>query len=323
MDINTYHLVRGPGPTAVASRLGYLLSGPTHMNNVSVMNTQIYKVLVNTDEEMSDISNYCKLETIGIKDEPMFEIEQFENYRDKYLRKENAGLPWKIDHPPLPTNFDVCERRTRAMVRRLPPELLVVYNRIITDQLSHDFIELVEEDDVTIGHYIPHHAVHKDSEPTPIRIVYDCSCKQGEDPSLNDCLEKGPILMNNLVEILVRFRLYPIAFTSDIEKAFLNVRLDEGDRNYTKFLWLSDPDNPESDFSVYWFKVVLFGSVSSPFILNAVIKTHLESQTSEVAEDLNPFSPSVLYKGRQLLLPFFIQRVIIFKIILCDIIIIN
>ena len=92
--------------------------------------------------------------------------------------------------------------------------------------------------------------------------------------------------MNNLVEILVRFRLYPIAFTSDIEKAFLNVRLDEGDRNYTKFLWLSDPDNPESDFRVYRFKVVLFGSVSSPFILNAVIKTHLESQTSEVAENL-------------------------------------
>ena len=284
------HVVRGPGPTAVASRLGYLLSGPTHMNNVSVMNTQIYKVLVNTDEEMNDISNYWKLETIGIKDEPMFEIEQFENYRDKYLRKENdkyiAGLPWKIDHPPLPTNFDVCERKTRAMVRRLPPELLAVYNRIITDQLSHDFIELVEEDDVTIGHYIPHHAVHKDSETTPIRIVYDCSCKQGEDPSLNDCLEKGPILMNNLVEILIRFRLYPIAFTSDIEKAFLNVRLDEGDRNYTTFLWLSDPDNPESDFRVYRFKVVLFGSVSSPFILNAVIKTHLESQTSEVAEDL-------------------------------------
>ena len=61
------------------------------------------------------------------------------------------------------------------MVRRLPPELLAVYNRIITDQLSHDFIELVEEDDVTIGHYIPHHAVHKDSETTPIRIVYDLS----------------------------------------------------------------------------------------------------------------------------------------------------
>ena len=102
------------------------------MTNVSVMNTQIYKVLVNTDEEMNDISNYWKLETIGIKDEPMFEIEQFENYRDKYLRKENdkyvAGLPWKIDHPPLPTNFDVCERRTRAMVRCLPPELLAVYN---------------------------------------------------------------------------------------------------------------------------------------------------------------------------------------------------
>ena len=36
-----------------------------------------------------------------------------------------------------------------------------------------------------------------------------------------------------------------------------------------------------------------------------------------------PFSPSVLYKGHQLYCYLYIQRDIIFKIILCDIIIIN
>ncbi|XP_070535295.1 uncharacterized protein [Ptychodera flava] len=35
--------------------------------------------------------------------------------------------------------------------------------------------------------------------------------------------------------------------------------------------------NPESPFKTYCFKVILFGAVSSPFILNAVVKTHLES----------------------------------------------
>ncbi|XP_006818999.1 uncharacterized protein LOC102803656, partial [Saccoglossus kowalevskii] len=97
---------------------------------------------------------------------------------------------------------------------------------------------------------------------------------------LNDCLQTGPSLLNDLTAILLRFRLHRVALTGDIEKAFLNVRLDEKDRDFTKFLWLSDPSDPESQFNVYRFKSVLFGAVSSPFILNAVVKTHLESKAS-------------------------------------------
>ena len=43
---------------------------------------------------------------------------------------------------------------------------------------------------------------------------------------------------------------------------------------------MSDIRDPESNFDVYQFKSVLFGAACSPFILNAVIKTHLESNTS-------------------------------------------
>ena len=152
--------------------------------------------------------------------------------------------------------------------------------------MSRGFIERVENHDPTSGHYIPHHPVYKESATTPIRIVYDCSCKQGDNPSLNDCLDTGPSMINNLVEILFRFRLHEIAFVSDIEKAFLNIQLDEKDRNYTKFLWLSDSSDPNSHFDVYRFKAVLFGSVSSPFILNAVVKSHLEQHSTPIAADL-------------------------------------
>jgi len=60
---------------------------------------------------------------------------------------------------------------------------------------------------------------------------------------------------------------HKIGIISDIEKAFLHIYL-EG-RNYTHFVWLSQPTDPESEFLIYHFKVVLFGSVSSPFMLNA------------------------------------------------------
>ena len=73
---------------------------------------------------------------------------------------------------------------------------------------------------------------------------------------------------------------------TDIEKAFLHVQLAETDRNYTHFLWLSDPTNPESEFSIYKFKVVLFGSISSPFMLHAAIHCHLTAEHSNTARDI-------------------------------------
>ena len=106
------------------------------------------------------------------------------------------------------------------MVKRLPKDILNIYNGIISDQLSRNFIEPVLMDDKTYGHYIPHHSVHNDSSTTPNRVVYDFSCNQGNNPNLNDCLDTGPSLIKDLVAILIRFRLYPIRFVSDIEKTF-------------------------------------------------------------------------------------------------------
>ena len=199
----------------------------------------------------------------------------------KTENKYTAALPWKDNHDILPTNHDICYKRTRNMVKRLEPHSLKAYDSIIQEQRVRQYIERVETDDASYGHYIPHHAVHKQSPTTPIRIVYDCSFKQRNNPSLNDCLDAGPLMINNMIDILLRFRLHKIALVSDIEKAFLNIRLSEKDRDYTKIFWLSNQDYPNSEFDVLKFKSILFGSVSSPFILNAVIKTDLETILAE------------------------------------------
>ncbi|XP_070577615.1 uncharacterized protein [Ptychodera flava] len=98
--------------------------------------------------------------------------------------------------------------------------------------------------------------------------------------------DHGTPLLNDLVSILIRFRVHRYALSADIEKAFLQIGLHEDDRNFTKFLWLSDYNNPSSDFDVYRFKSVLFGAVSSPFILNTVVRSHLEANGSDVCQDL-------------------------------------
>ena len=89
-----------------------------------------------------------------------------------------------------------------------------------------------------------------------------------------------------MCSILLRFRTHRFAFSTDIEKAFLHVGLHEHDRNFTRFLRLSNPNDPESPFTTYRFKVVLFGSTSSPFMLNATLQHHLENFNTPVTEDM-------------------------------------
>ncbi|XP_067036304.1 uncharacterized protein [Acropora muricata] len=191
----------------------------------------------------------------------------------------NAKFPWRDDSPMLPTNYTKCQQRTRSMVRRLAatPELLHTYGNIIAEHEARGFIERVADPQPTDNaHYIPHHPVKKDSATTPIRIVYDCSFHSSPDnPSLNDCLLVGHPFLNNMCSILLWFRTFTYGLSTDIEKAFLHVGLDDSDRDFTRFFWLSNPKDTESKFQVFRFKTVLFGSASSPFMLNATLHHHL------------------------------------------------
>ena len=188
---------------------------------------------------------------------------------------------------------NVSERRTRSLARRLAisPELLKTYGDIVTDQENRGFIERVEpQENEKETHYIPHHPLVKNSPTTPVRIVYDCSCRQSPNtPSLNDCIQVGPPLLTDMCSIIRRFRTHPFAFTTDIEKAFLHVHvgLKEHHRNFTHFLWLSNPNDPECPFATYHFKVVLFGSASasSPFMLNATLQHHLGKYSTQNIEE--------------------------------------
>ena len=118
-------------------------------------------------------------------------------------------------------------------------------------------------------------------------MVFDCSCRQSSGyPCLNDCLLIGSPCVTDLCSILVRFRYHRYGISTDIEKAFLHVRLHPDDRDYTRFFWLTDPTDVSSQFAIYRFKVVPFGATSSPFMLNAILEHHLQQQNTPVSRDM-------------------------------------
>ena len=74
--------------------------------------------------------------------------------------------------------------------------------------------------------------------------------------------------------MLVRNRFHPIAVAGDIEKAFLQVRVREPDRDALRFHWIKDVHSTEVE--ILRFTRVVFGLTSSPFLFNGVIARHLE-----------------------------------------------
>lgn len=142
-------------------------------------------------------------------------------------------------------------------------------------------------------HYLPHHGViREDKLTTKLRVVYDASAKNN-GPSLNDCLYAGPSFGQRIADILLRFRLYPVALVADIEKAFLMISIAEEDRDVLRFLWLKDIENEFPRIQVLRFTRVVFGVSSSPFLLNATIKHHIQSYQTRDPQFVTKFEQSI------------------------------
>ena len=246
--------------------------------------------------EVTDTNRFWNVEftgTIAKSSASLANDQRIADYINSSVCHQTDGsyivrFPWKHNHPYLPSNRGICEKQTRSLARKLArtPELLQIYGNIIAEQLTRGFIEKVTESDVPQHcHFIPHHAVKKESATTPIRIVYDCSCRQSpHHPCLNDCLEVGPPFLIDLCTLLLRFRTHNIC--NRHREGFPHVQLEEADRKFTHLVWLSEVDNPESSFEIYRFHVVLFDCVSSPFMLHAALRCHLNHEHSITSRDI-------------------------------------
>ena len=54
------------------------------------------------------------------------------------------------------------------------------------------------------------------------------------------------------------------------------ITIDERDRDALRFIWVDDVSKEEPELREYRFTRVVFGVSSSPFLLNATVKYHLE-----------------------------------------------
>ncbi|MCG7879441.1 MAG: hypothetical protein N0C90_24385, partial [Candidatus Thiodiazotropha endolucinida] len=253
-----------PGLYLLASKLGWILTGRTTEGvsnqeetsmltltyGTNITSTSVFQSVDNVIPTKPDLEDFWNIESIGILDNLITTNDELAKKRFKETLTFKDGRyqvtwPWKEEIPDLPLNRELAIGRLKSNVARMrhKPELMKQYNTIIQDQLNKG---VIEKADYTLvngpRHYLPHHAVINPHKPTTtLRVVYDASAKTRKEYNrLNDCLYRGPVMLNDLCGLLMRFRLHQIAIVADIEKAFLQVGLKPSQRDVTRFVWLKE-----------------------------------------------------------------------------------
>lgn len=115
-----------------------------------------------------------------------------------------TGLPWRSNHPPLPSNEIGSLQRLNGLTKKLKRDgHIEEYDAVIRGQIEEGIVEKAPEVPTSKEFYIPHKCVIKESsETTKLRVVYDASARANpEAPSLNECLYTGPPLQNKLWDV--------------------------------------------------------------------------------------------------------------------------
>ncbi|GFN98662.1 pao retrotransposon peptidase superfamily [Plakobranchus ocellatus] len=143
----------------------------------------------------------------------------------------------------LMSNVKAAHKRLYALDRKLSsdPELNDKYHKVFIHLEKQGTIEEIPSEGWTHSEhpifYLPHRPVVRE-ESTSIKNppVFDARAKGENGVSLNDCLEIGPKLTPDLVQILLRFRRWKYGLSADIQKASLQIEVESADRDVHRFL---------------------------------------------------------------------------------------
>ncbi|XP_055944331.1 uncharacterized protein LOC129975301 [Argiope bruennichi] len=271
------------------TKLGWTVIGRSGINKNDSSST-LMSLLVN-DVNISDL---WRLDTLNINDpaetQSRKELEEAaKKHFERSVTRDNEGryvvsLPWIHDHPPLPDGRKIAERRLNSCIKALErAEKLADYDDVFQDWQSEGIIEEGDPmQEIKGQHFLPHHPVFKENSTTKVRPVFDGSAKEKNTPSINDCLEKGPNLVELIPSVINRFRIGKYGVISNIKKAFLQIGLQERHRPYIRFLWKDR--RKDGNIKTLQHKRVVFGISSSPFLLGATLELHLKNAPDHLEE---------------------------------------
>ena len=114
-------------------------------------------------------------------------------------------------------------------------------------------------------------------------MVFDGTAKlQGS--ALNDAVLSGVNLLNNLVDVLTRFRVGKYACMADLSKCFFQVSLPENHRDLFRLVWFRNSDIDGGYIQLFLFTRHVWGINSSPYIALFAIQRLISENPTDAGE---------------------------------------
>ncbi|XP_075163644.1 uncharacterized protein LOC142236255 [Haematobia irritans] len=283
---------------AQETEFGWILSGPPRARSVSTF----ANFVTSSDNLNEELKKFWELEEVtSMKPQSDNDVWCENFYKENTIRQPDGKyvvrLPFRHDLPP---NMALGSSRRAAMGQFLhlentlkkSPDLETEYSKVLSEYLDLDHMEPCGSLEVCgkagySSYYLPHHAVVKpERTSTKVRVVFNASKKSSSGFSLNDILHTGPILQNDLMSVILRWRFFQYVFNGDIQKMYRQILVHENDRQYQRIIFRNSETELLQD---YCLKTVTFGVNCAPYL---AIRTLL--QLSEDGKATHPTASSIL-----------------------------
>ena len=128
-------------------------------------------------------------------------------------------------------------------------------------------------------YYLPRHTVCNSSNSTShTRVFLNGSCRSINGFCSNDMLPVGPTIQQYEYSIVLRFRTYKFAFTTDTGKKCRQVKMHKDDRILQRILWWKFS---EEQLRTYELAKVTYGTALTPDLATRCLQQLAEYESKE------------------------------------------
>ena len=219
---------------AELTRLGWVIAGPVPTTSNAAKCILCVRVVEDEEYVNHKLQKFWGIDNFGVHAEETVPLTCSEQHAVEKMNETcrrvgsgyELGLLWKNDIPQLPNNYETALRCLESVARclRKDPKLADSYCQAINAYVEKGFACKLHPREQSIDseqRLRPHHPVISPHKPLP-RVLLDSALKHN-GVCLNDCLEAGPSLHNDLPGILLRFRERPVALVGDVPDMFCHV----------------------------------------------------------------------------------------------------
>ncbi|XP_062716301.1 uncharacterized protein LOC134291910 [Aedes albopictus] len=275
-------------PDLVDSVFGWIVAGGTNISppsQESICCKTVTTSLSSLDESME---RFWKIEELGVRSALSIEEKACEELFKSTVSRDEAGR-YIVELPKQP-NFDemigeseaTAVRRFEMLERRFTKDskLKEDYDKFMSEYLSLGHMKLVPNGTASDSKecFLPHHPVVKEaSTTTKTRVVFDGSCKTSSGFSLNQALCVGPTIQDELLDLVIRNRKFPVAMTADVEKMYRQVLVHPKDTPLQKIKYRFQPTDPLQSYELL---TVTYGLAPSSFLATRALQQVVEDEGS-------------------------------------------